>query len=430
MKGKLLIENVRRLSPEAPCGKIWISDGVVRGADAFPAEEADGVLDAKGAVALPGLVDVHVHFREPGFSYKETIRTGSQAAAAGGFTTVCTMPNLKPAPDALPTLREQLDIIDRDACIEVLPYATITRGRLGEEPVDFAKLAPYVCGFSDDGSGIQTRDTMLRAMTEASRTGKVVAEHCEVMELVRGGCIHDGAYSRAHNLPGICSESEWREVKRNVELAALTGCRLHICHVSTRESLEIIRAAKADGLNVTAETGAHYLAFCDDDLRDLGRFKMNPPLRTAADREALLLAVEDGTIDCIASDHAPHAANEKDKGLLKSAMGVTGLEVSFAAAYTHLVLDDVITLERLTDLMSRNPRKIFGIKGGLDTGGRADIVLVDLDREFTVDPATFRSMGKATPFEGDTLTGKPMATVAAGKVVYLDGSLPLTLTHA
>ena len=367
---------------------------------------------------LPGLVDVHVHFREPGFEYKETIKTGSMAAAAGGFTTVCTMPNLKPVPDTMEHLRRQLDAITRDAVIEILPYGSITMQRMGQEPVDYYELAPYVCAFSDDGSGIESADIMEEAMRRISRTGKVLAEHCEVMSLVRKGCIHDGEYAHAHDLPGICSESEWKEVERNILLAEKTGCRLHICHVSTKESVELIRQAKARGVDVTAETGAHYIAFSDRDLQDEGRFKMNPPLRGEEDRQALIRGLQDGTIDCIASDHAPHSEEEKSRGLLLSAMGVTGIELSLAATYTYAVRTGLIPFDLMVDLMARNPRRIFGIKGGLEVGQRADLAVVDFDTPYTVDPDTFLSMGKATPFAGRELYGRVLHTIYNGNPVF------------
>lgn len=416
---KTLIRNVRLCDPNGEPVSIVVEDGVIRKIG-HVGPWAGLEFDGHGLTAIPGLVDVHVHFREPGFEYKETVATGSEAAAAGGFTTVCTMPNLKPAPDSMPNLRRQLDAIDRGAEIEVLPYATITRGRIGKEPVDYPELAPYVCAFSDDGSGIESEDVMRESMKGIARTGKVLAEHCEVMELVRGGCIHDGDYAREHGLPGICSESEWREVERNIRLAEETGCRLHICHVSTKESVRLIRDAKARGVDVTAETGAHYLEFTDADLQDEGRFKMNPPLRAADDRDELIRGIQDGTIDCIASDHAPHSAEEKSKGLLKSAMGVTGIELSLPAVYTYAVRTGLISFSRMIELMAGNPRHIFGIKGGLEPGQRADFTLVDFSKPFTVDPDRLVSMGHATPFAGLELYGKVIATFFNGRSVFIN----------
>lgn len=353
---------------------------------------------------LPGLADVHVHFREPGFSYKETIKTGSEAALAGGYTAVCTMPNLKPAPDSLENLRQQLDIIERDAVIKVIPYATITRQRLGHELVDYAALAPYVAGFSDDGSGVQDEDVMRAAMKGIAPTGKILAAHCEVNSLLRGGYIHDGEYARKNGHRGICSESEWREIERNIRLAAETGCRLHICHISTAESVALIRDARKAGIEVTCETGPHYLTFCDEDLQEHGRFKMNPPIRSRHDRDALIEGIVDGTIECIATDHAPHSADEKSRGLEKSAMGVVGLETALAAVYTTLVKPGIISLEKLVEIMSTNPRRIFGIEG--DPGK----VTVDFSESFIANPATFKSLGKATPYEGMQLYGKILKT--------------------
>ena len=416
---KTLIRNVRLCDPKGEPVSIVVEDGVIR--EIGHVGPWSGLeFDGRGLTAIPGLVDVHVHFREPGFEYKETVATGSAAAAAGGFTTVCTMPNLKPAPDSMPNLRRQLDAIDRGAEIEVLPYSTITRGRIGKEPVDYPELAPYVCAFSDDGSGIESEDVMRESMKGIARTGKVLAEHCEVMELVRGGCIHDGGYAREHGLPGICSESEWREVERNIRLAEEPGCRLHICHVSTKESVRLIRDAKARGVDVTAETGAHYLVFTDADLQDEGRFKMNPPLREADDRDELIRGIQDGTIDCIASDHAPHSAEEKSKGLLKSAMGVTGIELSLPAVYTYAVRTGQISFSRMIELMAGNPRHIFGIKGGLEPGQRADFTLVDFNTPFTVEPDRLVSMGHATPFAGLELYGKVMATFFNGQSVFIN----------
>lgn len=414
----MIITNAHIGTPDAPLGSILIESGVVRAIGELPVPADAEVIDARGATAIPGLVDVHVHFREPGFEYKETIATGSRAAAAGGFTSVCTMPNLKPAPDTLVNLRKQLDSIELTSAIETLPYATITMKRMGQELTDYAKLAPYVCGFSDDGTGIDSAEVMEEAMRRIARTGKVLAEHCEVRDLVRGGCIHQGDYAREHNHPGICSESEWREVERNIELAARTGCRLHICHVSTRESVELIRRGKARGIDVTAETGAHYIAFSDRDLREEGRFKMNPPLRSPEDKEALIRGIQDGTIDCIASDHAPHSAEEKSRGLKGSAMGVTGIELSLPAMYTFAVLPGLITFERMIEMMAVNPRRIFGIKGGLEAGQRADVTLVDFNTPFTVDPDRFLSKGKATPFAGLQLRGRTLCTIAAGSIAY------------
>ena len=369
---------------------------------------------------LPSFVDMHVHLREPGFSYKVTIATGSLAAAAGGFTTVCTMPNLKPSPDSLENLKVQLDIIDKDACIHVLPYATITKNRLGNELVDYQALAPYVAGFSDDGSGVQSEDVMRRAMEGIAQTGKILAAHCEVESLLNGGYIHDGGYARRNSHRGINSESEWKEVERDIRLAEETGCRLHICHISTKESVDLVRKAKAKGLPVTCETGPHYLTFNDEDLREEGRFKMNPPIRSIEDREALRRGLIDGTIDVIATDHAPHSAQEKSRGLEKSAMGVVGLETAFAAVYTTMVASGLMPFERLIEAMALTPRKLLGLPEVevTDFGNPLNFVAVDLNEKFIVDPETFKSMGKATPYEGLTLQGKIKMTIYNGNLVY------------
>lgn len=375
-------------------------------------------VNLDGKYIVPGLVDMHVHFREPGYSYKETIYAGSRAARAGGFTTVCTMPNLNPAPDSVYNLKKQLDIISRDACIQVIPYATITRLRMGNEPVDYDALAPWVAGFSDDGSGVQDEEVMREAMKRIAPTGKILAAHCEVNQLLKGGYIHDGEYARTHGHRGICSESEWREIERDIRLAEETGCRLHICHISTKESVALIREAKARGVNVTCETGPHYLTFADTDLKEEGRFKMNPPIRSEADRDALREGIIDGTIDVIATDHAPHSAAEKSKGLEKSAMGVVGLETAFSAVYTTMVKSGLISFERLVELMAINPRKILGLPQiyGPAVGDWADLTILDTDGEFTVNPANFLSKGRATPYEGLKLYGTVAATIFSGRL--------------
>ena len=363
-------------------------------------------------IRFPGFCDVHVHFREPGFSYKETIGTGSRAAAAGGYTAVCTMPNLSPVPDSVENLRLEQDIIDRDAVIAVYPYASITKGELGEALSDMGELKSKAVAFSDDGKGVQSEEMMRRAMEKAASLGKIIAAHCEVNELLRGGYIHDGRYAAEHGHAGICSESEWREIERDVRLAGETNCAFHVCHISCRESVEIIRKAKREGVNVTCETAPHYLVLCEDDLMEDGRFKMNPPLRSADDRAALIEGIKDGTIDMIATDHAPHSKEEKSKGLKGSAMGITGLETAFPVLYSRLVKTGVISLERLIELMAVNPRKRFGIPIG------DDYTIWDLDAEYEIDPAEFISMGRATPFEGMKVSGRCIRTVYGGKTVY------------
>lgn len=398
---------------------VVVSDGKVeRIAEYIEATDDMVEMDGRGKVLLPGLVDMHVHFREPGFSYKETILSGSRAAAAGGFTTVCTMPNLNPAPDTMENLQAQLDIIERDAVIEVLPYATITKARKGDELVDYAALAPKVAGFSDDGTGVQSAEVMEQAMKAVAATGKMVAAHCEVESLLNGGYIHDGEWCKAHGHKGICSESEWAEVKRDIEIAERTGCHLHVCHISTKESVELIREAKKRGVKVSCETAPHYLAMCDEDLRDEGRFKMNPPLRSRADMEALREGLVDGTIDVVATDHAPHSAEEKGRGLAGSAMGVVGIETSLAAIYTFMVASGVIDFGRMVEVMADAPRRLLGLKGGLVEGERADMTLVDFGKEFSVCPEEFLSCGRATPFEEMRLHGEVICTIAGGKVVY------------
>ena len=380
----------------------------------------DKVVDCRGRWVTAGLVDLHVHLREPGFSSKETIATGTAAAAHGGFTTVCAMPNLEPAPDSLENLRRETAIIERDAVVKVLPYATITRRRAGREIVDFAALKPYVAAFSDDGNGVQDDDMMLAAMRAAAANDCIIAAHCEVNSLLHGGYIHDGAYAAAHGHKGISSESEWRQIERDIKLAEQTGCRYHVCHISTKESVALIRDAKRSGVRITCETGPHYLTMCDADLREEGRFKMNPPIRSAADRNALIEGVQDGTIDVIATDHAPHTAEEKSRGLAGSAMGVVGLETSFAVIYTKLVMAGIISPERMIELMAEAPRRIFTLGEGLAAGEKADIAVFDLGNEFTVDPATFLSKGRSTPFEGWRLHGQTILTLVDGRTAYRD----------
>lgn len=386
-------------------------------ADIEPRKD-DKVIDCSGRIVVAGLVDLHVHLREPGFSAKETIATGTMAAAHGGFTTVCAMPNLAPAPDSLENLQTQLDIINRDAKIKVLPYATITHERYGRELVDFEALTPMVAGFSDDGSGVQSEDVMRQAMTEAAKNDAIIAAHCEVDALLRKGYIHDGEYAAQHGHRGICSESEWAQIQRDIELASEAGCRYHVCHISTKESVALIREAKRRGVKITCETGPHYLTMCDMDLQEDGRFKMNPPIRSAADRDALTEGLQDGTIDVVATDHAPHTAEEKSRGLELSAMGVVGLETSFAVIYTHLVRRGVISLEKAIDVMAEAPRRIFGLGGGLMEGEKADIAVFDLTAEWDVEPEKFLSKGHATPFEGWHLWGECCLTMVDGKVVY------------
>ena len=371
-----------------------------------------GVSNFSDCVIFPGFCDVHVHFREPGFSYKETIVSGSKAAARGGYTAVCTMPNLNPTPDSLENLNLQLRLIEDGACIHVYPYGTITVGEKGEQMADLEVMAPFVCGFSDDGRGVQNDEMMRAAMEKAKALGKMIVAHCEVNELLRGGYIHDGAYAKAHGHRGICSESEWEQIRRDLELVKEIGCAYHVCHISTKESVALIRKAKAEGLDVTCETGPHYLILDDSDLQEDGRFKMNPPLRSREDKLALIEGIVDGTIDMIATDHAPHSAEEKAKGLEKSAFGVVGLETALAAMYTHLVKPGIISLEKLTQLLVDNPRQRFHLPLGLDFS------VWDLSKEYTVDPTEFQSMGKASPFTGMKLTGRCLLTVCDGNIVW------------
>lgn len=381
---------------------------------------ADLIFNAQDKYLIPGFVDVHVHLREPGFSYKETIKTGTMAAASAGYTAVCPMPNLNPVPDCAENLKVQTDIINQDAVIKVYPFASITKGRLGKgELVDFDSMKDIVAGFSDDGTGVQAEETMLKAMKACCKTGKIISAHCEVNDLLHGGYIHDGEYCRQHNHKGICSASEYEQIARDCALAEKTKCKYHVCHISTKESVDIIRKAKARGVDVTCETGPHYLTMCDMDLQEDGRFKMNPPLRSEADKQALIEGLADGTIDMIATDHAPHSAEEKAKGLAKSAMGVVGLETAFPVLYTKLVKQGIISLEKLIDVMAVKPRERFSLgTGKIRKGEAADLALLDLDKEWVVKPDEFVSMGKATPFENWKLQGKNVLTICEGEVVY------------
>ena len=362
-------------------------------------------------VVFPGFCDVHVHFREPGFSYKETMVTGSAAAARGGYTDVCTMPNLNPVPDSLPHLQQQLALIPPQG-VKIHPYGAITIGQRGEALADLEAMAPYCLAFSDDGRGVQSESLMRQAMEEARRLGKLIVAHCEDNRLLRGGYIHDGAYAAAHGHRGICSESEWGPIARDLKLAKETGCGYHVCHVSCKESVELIRKAKAEGVDVTCETAPHYLTMDDGVLQEDGRFKMNPPLRSAADREALVEGLCDGTVDCIATDHAPHSAEEKAKGLEHSAFGVVGLETAFPAVYTHLVKTGLVPLETVIRALTENPRRRFGIPA------RDSFTVWRVDESFTVDPNEFLTRGRATPYTGQTLFGRCVLTVADGKIVY------------
>ena len=372
-------------------------------------------LDSIQNCIFPGFCDVHVHFREPGFSYKETIKTGSLAAARGGYTTVFTMPNLNPVPDSIEHLRQELSIIENDAVIEILPYGSITVEEKGEKLSDLESLSKNVVAFSDDGKGIQSEDMMREAMLKAKALGKIIVAHCEDNSLLKGGYIHDGVYAKEHGHRGICSESEWGPIERDLRLAKETGCAYHVCHISCKESVELIRKAKAEGVDVTCETAPHYLLLDENDLKEDGKFKMNPPLRGKEDKEALIEGIKDGTIDMIATDHAPHSEEEKAKGLEGSAFGIVGLETAFPLLYTGLVKTEIISLEKLIDLLSINPRKRFGIEEDEE-----DYTVWNLEEEYEINPDDFASMGKATPFEGKKVFGKCLMTVCHGQTVFME----------
>lgn len=398
---------------------IEVIDGKIvrieRGRPIFPENMATLEYNMRGKLVTYGLCDVHVHLRQPGFEAKETIATGTTAAMRGGYTAVCAMPNLNPTPDSVEHIGEEIKHIKEDAAICVYPYAAITIDRKGRQLVDMEALREYAIAFSDDGSGVQSEEMMRMAMEEAARLNVIIAAHCEVNDLLNGGYIHDGEYAKANGHKGICSESEWGQIERDLKLAEETGCRYHVCHISTKESVELIRQAKKRGVKVTCETGPHYLVFSDEDLKDEGRFKMNPPIRSKDDRAALIEGIKDGTIDCIATDHAPHTADEKNRGLKGSAMGVVGLETAFGVCYTHLVKSGLISIERLVELMCLNPRRIFGI----EVEGEANFTIFDLDKDWTVDSSKFASKGKATPFEGMELSGLPYEMIYDKKLIYI-----------
>lgn len=398
---------------------VEILDGVVtRVEPGIVPGEGVSVCNFDNCLVVPGLVDVHVHLREPGFSYKETIKSGTEAAARSGYAAVCAMPNLSPVPEDAATLAQELDLIARDAAIDVLPYGAITRGQKGAKLADMAAMAPYVCGFSDDGHGVQSAELMREAMLEAGRLGRPIAAHCEDNSLLRGGYIHDGEYAAAHGHRGICSESEWGPIERDIGLLRGTGCACHVCHISTAESAELIRRAKAEGLDISCETAPHYLLLSDAELQEDGRFKMNPPLRGEADRLALTEALRDGTIDMIATDHAPHSAEEKSRGLEKSAFGITGLETAFPVLWTGLVEPGIIGRERLAELMSTAPARRFGIESGIELGKPASLAVFDVNTAYTIDPAAFASKGRATPFEGRRVRGRCVLNICRGREVW------------
>jgi len=399
---------------------ILIREGVVAGISPSVSEAAfDLCFDLNNCFVFPGFADVHVHLREPGFSYKETIATGTCAAARGGYTLVCAMPNTRPVPDSPETLALVQGLIEKSARVKVLPYASITKGEQGRELVDFKSLIGKVAGFSDDGRGVQSESLMRSAMLEVKKLGGIIAAHCEDERLVRGGYIHEGEYARRRGHRGICSESEWGQLKRDLDLVRETGCRYHVCHVSTKESVELIRRAKAEGLPVSCETAPHYLVLCDEDLREDGAFKMNPPLRSSEDRAALIEGIRGGTIDLIATDHAPHSVEEKSGGLEGSLMGVVGLETAFPVLYTRLVKTGLITLQRLVELMSAVPRRLFRLGGGeIRPGSAADLTVLDLSKSYRIDPDTFLSKGRATPFAGMQVYGECVLTIAGGEIVW------------
>ena len=400
-------------------GDIAIENGIVTQiGTCVSAESGDTVFMLDGKYAFPGFVDVHVHLRQPGFEHKETIATGTKACARGGFTHVCSMPNLNPVPDSFSNLKVQLDAIDKDGVVNVIPFGSITVGQEGDSLSDMESMSEYVAGFSDDGRGVQSEDMMRSAMAMAKKCGKIISAHCEDNSLLDGGYIHKGEYAEKNGHKGICSESEWKPIERDIELVKDTKCSYHVCHISTKESVELIRKAKAQNVDITCETAPHYLVLNDMMIKDEGRFKMNPPIRGEKDRLALVEGVIDGTVDMIATDHAPHSLEEKSRGLAGSLNGVVGIETSFSVLYTHLVRKNIITLEKLIDLMSNNPSKRFGFDTAIKVGSIANLNVFDLDEEYTVNPDEFLSMGKSSPFSGDKVYGRCLLTIAKGKIAY------------
>lgn len=397
---------------------IFIDNGVVSDISGETAKDGCSLFDFENCYVFPGFIDVHVHLREPGFSYKETIKSGTMAAARGGFSAVCSMPNLNPVPDCLENLKIQTDIINSDAVISVYPFGSITLGEKGETLSDMEEMSDYVIGFSDDGRGVQSRELMKTAMVNAEKLDKVISAHCEENSLLNGGYIHDGEFAKENGHKGICSESEWLPIKRDIELLRETGAKYHICHISTKESVDLIRKAKMDKIDISCETGPHYLTLCDNDLNDEGRFKMNPPIRSKEDRLALVEGLLDGTIDMIATDHAPHSYEEKSKGLKDSLMGVVGIETAFPVMYTEFVKSGKMSLENLVKLMSVNPGERFGIKSNIKVGEIANLTVFDLNEEYEIKTDDFLSMGKATPFEGKKVYGKCLLTFSNGKIAY------------
>lgn len=401
---------------------VAISEGRIVGISPSLPQEGFSVIELHDHLIVPGFVDVHVHLREPGFSYKETIFSGTAAAAAGGYTAVCAMPNLNPVPDDQAHLQVQLELIRKNAKVHVYPYGAITRSEKGEQLADLAAMAPHVAGFSDDGRGVQSRDLMRAAMEQARALDKPIVAHSEDESLLtKGWAVHDGDFARRSGLAGNDPASEWKQVERDIQLVRETGCQYHVCHVSTKESVALVRSAKAEGLRVTCETGPHYLVLTDEDLLDEGRFKMNPPIRSAADREALIAGLLDGTVDCIATDHAPHSAEEKAKGLRGSLNGIVGLETAFPILYTQLAETGIVPLETILNALCVNPRRIFGLPGGIIAPGQpADLTVLDLDRPHVIDSAAFRSLGRATPFDGWGVAAAVAMTICGGEIVYAD----------
>lgn len=399
---------------------IKIDNGIITHISSVDPCDSDTVFNFDNFYIFPGFADVHVHLREPGFSYKETVLSGTKACARGGFTHVCSMPNLNPVPDCIENLQKQLDIIKNDAVINVIPFGSITVGQNGETLSDMKSMSDIVAGFSDDGKGVQSAEMMKTAMLTSKSLNKIISAHCEDNSLLNGGYIHDGEYARLNNHKGICSESEWKPIERDIKLVKETGVKYHVCHISAKESVELIRQAKKEGIDITCETAPHYLVFCDNDLKDEGRFKMNPPIRSSSDRKSLIDGILDGTVDMIATDHAPHSFEEKSKGLCGSLNGIVGIETSFPVMYTHFVKTNVLSIDKLVQLMSVNPAERFGFNNKLQVGNVANLTVFDLNSKYTIDCCEFESMGKSSPFDGMDVYGKCVLTIANGNIAYID----------
>lgn len=421
----ILLKNGRQINEnnELVAVDLLVKDGIIIEMNECIENTEAQVYDLAGKLVSPGLIDVHVHLREPGYERKETIETGTKAAARGGYTTIAAMANTIPVPDSMESVTYIEGLLQQSAQVRVFPYAAITLGERGQEIVDVEALSETsILGFSDDGRGIQEAGVMYQAMQRAKAVNKPIVAHCEDDSLLFGGYLHDGEYAKANGHRGILSVSESAQIARDIMLAQATGVHYHICHISTKESVELVRFAKAQGINVTAEVSPHHLILCDTDIvNDDPNFKMNPPLRADADRIACVQGLLDGTIDVIATDHAPHHEDEKAWGIETAPFGIVGLETAFPLMYTKFVKTGKMTLKQLIDCMSTKPANIFNLPyGTLEVGAAADITIIDLDKEMEIDSSQFLSKGKNTPFNGYNVTGWPVMTLVGGRVAYKD----------